>query len=47
MMMADCLNQIDDILKRECIFCGPILIDMIDNDIVGGKDSEFGGLFSD
>ncbi len=41
-VMNECLNQIDDILKRECIFCGPILIDMIDNDIDGdSKQSEF------
>ena len=39
----EALNQIDEILKRECIFCGPILIDMIDCDVEGdGKDSEFG-----
>jgi hypothetical protein len=37
------------VLKRECMFCGPILIDMIDNDIEAeSKDSEFGSksLFS-
>jgi hypothetical protein len=35
--------MIDEILKRECFFCGPILIDMIDCDVEGdGKDSEFG-----
>jgi hypothetical protein len=27
------LGQIDSVLKKECLFCGPILIDMIDNDI--------------
>ena len=32
-MMQDSLNKIDDLLKKECIFCGPVLIDMIDNDI--------------
>jgi len=37
--MQECLNKIDDILKRECIFCGPVLIDMIDNDI---DQDEFG-----
>lgn len=37
------LNKIDEILKRECIFCGPILIDMIDNDI----DEIEGSLASD
>ena len=42
-IINDCLNQIDEFLKRECMFCGPILIDMIDNDIEGdSKDSEFG-----
>jgi len=41
--MNTCLNNIDEILKRECIFCGPILIDMIDNDI----DENEGGLASD
>lgn len=29
-------NEIDAILKQECIYCGPVLIDMIDNDIEGG-----------
>lgn len=39
----EALNQIDEILKRECFFCGPILIDMIDCDVEGdGKESEFG-----
>lgn len=32
-----CLNEIDALLTRECMFCGPILIDMIDNDIEGGN----------
>jgi hypothetical protein len=32
-LMQEQLNQIDDLLKRECIFCGPVLLDMIDNDI--------------
>lgn len=27
------LKEIDDILTRECLFCGSMLIDMIDNDI--------------
>lgn len=38
-------NKIDEILTRECFYCGSTLIDMIDNDIfVGneaGKDYEF------
>ena len=35
------LAQIDAVLKKECLFCGSFLIDMIDNEIEGGKDSEF------
>jgi hypothetical protein len=32
-------------LKKECLFCGAILIDMIDNDIERvSKDFEFGGV---
>ena len=27
------LKEIDDILTRECLFCGSLLIDMVDNDI--------------
>ena len=27
------LDNIDMLLKKECLFCGSILIDMIDNDI--------------
>ena len=27
------LDNIDMLLKKECLFCGMILIDMIDNDI--------------
>jgi hypothetical protein len=39
-------NRIDDLLTKECLFCGCILIDMVDNDIVvegnrGGGDYEF------
>ncbi len=26
-------NKIDDILTRECFYCGTTLVDMIDNDI--------------
>ena len=35
--------MIDEILTRECLFCGCILIDMIDNDITveNSKDYEF------
>lgn len=28
------LKEIDDILTRECLFCGSLLIDMVDNDVV-------------
>lgn len=31
--IRDKLKEIDDILTRECLFCGSLLIDMIDNDI--------------
>lgn len=40
-------NKIDDILTRECFYCGTTLIDMIDNDIfqdsskAGGIPSEY------
>ena len=38
------LDHIDNMLKRECLFCGAVLIDMIDNDIEReSKDFEFGG----
>lgn len=37
------LDLIDQILKKECLFCGAILIDMVDNDIErASKDFEFG-----
>lgn len=47
-VIKECLNKIDSLIKSDCIFCGPILIDMIDNDIeFDGKGSEFSGsLFS-
>lgn len=39
------LNQIDDLLTKECFFCGSLLMDMIDNDVFTGassnKDYEF------
>lgn len=37
------LNQIDDMLTKECFFCGSLLMDMIDNDVFTGasKDYEF------
>ncbi len=39
------LDVIDSLLKKECLFCGGILIDMIDNDIErASKDFEFGGV---
>ena len=31
--IRDILIEIDELLTRECFFCGSILIDMIDNDI--------------
>lgn len=41
--VIQCYQEIDNILKQECIFCGPILIDMIDNDLEGGLSGlEFG-----
>jgi len=30
------LNLIDDILTRECFYCGALLLDMIDNDVYTG-----------
>lgn len=35
--------MIDEILTKECLFCGCIMIDMIDNDISSemNKDFEF------
>lgn len=39
------LDLIDGLLKKECIFCGAVLIDMIDNDIErASKDFEFGNI---
>lgn len=36
------LAMIDNSLKKECLFCGSILIDMIDNEIEAtAKDSDF------
>ena len=42
------MNRIDNLIKSDCFFCGPILVDMIDNDFeYEGKGSEFSGsLFS-
>ena len=34
-------NAIDDILTRECLFCGSILIDMIDNDLTGEQSRDY------
>lgn len=35
-------NRIDDLLKKECFFCGSLLIDMIDSGIVrADKYNEF------
>jgi hypothetical protein len=47
-VIKECLQKIDNLIKSECFFCGPILIDMVDNDIeYDGKGSEFSGsLFS-
>ena len=47
-IIKECLNKIDNLIKSDCFFCGPILADMIDNDIeFDGKGSEFSGsLFS-
>jgi len=39
-------KEIDDILTRECLFCGSILIDMIDNDIEQ-KDEDLDGEFEE
>lgn len=35
------LDYIDTLLKKDCPFCGPLLIDMIDNDIVGSDTKMF------
>lgn len=36
------LAMIDNVLKKECLFCGEILIDMIDNEIEStAKESDF------
>lgn len=32
--IRDKLKEIDDILTRECLFCGGLLIDMVDNDVI-------------
>ena len=32
------LDEIDKILKRDCIFCGSIYLDMIDNDLSDSDD---------
>ena len=34
-------NKIDDILTRECFYCGSILIDMVDNDVVFTGNADF------
>lgn len=33
------LKEVDQILTRECFFCGPMLIDMIDNTIALKEDT--------
>lgn len=34
--------MIDNVLKKQCLFCGEILIDMIDNEIEAtAKESDF------
>lgn len=39
------LDMIDSLLKKECLFCGGVLIDMIDNDIArASKEYEFGSI---
>ena len=35
------LDTIDMLLKKECLFCGMILIDMIDNDIEESASKTF------
>lgn len=36
------MQSIDNVLKKECIYCGSVLIDMIDNDVEAtAKESEF------
>lgn len=37
------LKEIDEILTRECLFCGSMLIDMIDNDI----DADYSEMFAE
>ena len=34
MKLKSKFRQIDELLTKECLFCGSLLIDMIDNDIV-------------
>jgi hypothetical protein len=31
-LVKECLFKIDQLISSECFFCGPILLDMIDND---------------
>ncbi len=41
-IVKECLFKIDKLISNECFFCGPILLDMIDNDVeFEGKGSEF------
>lgn len=35
------LKEIDEILTRECLFCGSLLIDMIDNDVEIKEEDAF------
>ena len=43
-IVRECLIKIDRLISNECFFCGPILLDMIDNDVeFDGKGSEFTG----
>lgn len=39
--IRDKLKEIDEILTRECLFCGSLLIDMIDNDIEIKEEDAF------
>ena len=40
--VKECLYKIDSIISNECFFCGPILLDMIDNDVeFEGRGNEF------
>jgi len=40
--VRECLYKIDSIISNECFFCGPILLDMIDNDVeFEGRGNEF------